>query len=390
MKLGRCTFLLALLAAAPLIGAESAPNAAITKLCDPFIGTKGNGHTFPGAVVPFGMVQLSPDTQIRHFKESYPWAAGYQYGDTTILGFSHTHFSGAGHSDLGDVLVTPIAGDVRLEPGDLEKPLSGYRSRFSHDTERAEPGYYAVTLADYDVRAELTATARVGLHRYTFPAGKPAHVLRRSALHHLRLSRQGAVVARARASGRHGHGLSRDARLGAGPAALFRHALLAPAHGPRHLQPRADARVRPEVRAVVRPRAMSTFAKAAGSSRVFDFGALAGAAVAGESRDLAGERSRTRCAISTPKRPAGTSTRSARRAATAWHQALGGAGHRGAASRCAGCSTPRSITRSWRRACSWMWTAPIAGRITRCITPTASRFIPRSRCGTRIAHCIRC
>jgi predicted alpha-1,2-mannosidase len=144
---------------------------------DPFIGTKDNGHTFPGAVVPFGMVQLSPDTQIRSFKESYPWAAGYQYGDSTILGFSHTHFSGAGHSDLGDVLITPIAGDVRLEPGDPQKPLSGYRSRFSHDTERAEPGYYAVTLADYDVRAELTATTRVGLHRYTFPAGKPAHVL---------------------------------------------------------------------------------------------------------------------------------------------------------------------------------------------------------------------
>src|SRR4026207_264029 len=101
---------------------------------DPFIGTKDNGHTFPGAVVPFGMVQLSPDTQIRSFKESYPWAAGYQYGDSTILGFSHTHFSGAGHSDLGDVLVTPIAGDVRLEPGDPQKPLSGYRSRFSHDT----------------------------------------------------------------------------------------------------------------------------------------------------------------------------------------------------------------------------------------------------------------
>jgi predicted alpha-1,2-mannosidase len=144
---------------------------------DPFIGTQDGGHTFPGAVVPFGMIQLSPDTQIRYYKQSYPWAAGYQYQDPTILGFSHTHFSGAGHSDLGDVLVTPIAGDVRIEPGDADKPLSGYRSRFSHDTERAEPGYYAVTLADYGVRAELTATTRVGLHRYTFPAGKPAHVL---------------------------------------------------------------------------------------------------------------------------------------------------------------------------------------------------------------------
>ena len=123
------------------------------------------------------MVQLSPDTQTRYFKQSYPWAAGYQYDDPTILGFSHTHFSGAGHSDLGDVLTVPIAGDVRLDPGEGDKPLSGYRSRFSHDSEKAEPGYYAVTLSDYEVRAELTATARVGLHRYTFPAGKPAHVL---------------------------------------------------------------------------------------------------------------------------------------------------------------------------------------------------------------------
>jgi predicted alpha-1,2-mannosidase len=144
---------------------------------DPFIGTQGNGHVFPGAVVPFGMVQLSPDTQTRRFKESYPWAAGYQYGDPTILGFSHTHFSGAGHSDLGDVLVMPIAGDVRLDPGTADKPLSGYRSRFNHSTEKAEPGYYAVTLDDYGVRTELTATARTGLHRYTFPADKPAHVL---------------------------------------------------------------------------------------------------------------------------------------------------------------------------------------------------------------------
>jgi predicted alpha-1,2-mannosidase len=150
---------------------------ALTSPVDPFIGTQGDGHVFPGAVYPFGMVQLSPDTQTRYFKESYAWAAGYQYGDPTILGFSHTHFSGAGHSDLGDLLTVPISGDVRLEPGDAAKPLSGYRSRFSHDSEQAEPGYYAVTLSDYGVRAELTATARVGLHRYTFPAGKPAHVL---------------------------------------------------------------------------------------------------------------------------------------------------------------------------------------------------------------------
>ena len=144
---------------------------------DVFIGTGEGGHTFPGATVPFGMVQLSPDTQTRNFHDSYGWAAGYRYEDHTILGFSHTHFSGTGHSDLGDVLLMPIAGEVRLEPGDLQRPGSGYRSRFGHQGETAEPGYYAVTLDDYDIRAELTATRRVGLHRYRFPAGKPAHVL---------------------------------------------------------------------------------------------------------------------------------------------------------------------------------------------------------------------
>ena len=144
---------------------------------DPRIGTGGDGHTFPGATVPFGMIQLSPDTAMPDFKHAYNWAAGYQYGDSSIMGFSHTHFSGSGHSDLGDVLVMPIAGDVRLEPGDPARPGSGYRSRFSHDSEVVQAGYYAVTLDDYGVRAELTAGRRVGWHRYTFPVGKPAHVL---------------------------------------------------------------------------------------------------------------------------------------------------------------------------------------------------------------------
>jgi predicted alpha-1,2-mannosidase len=156
--------------------ASEAPTSAYQSV-NPFIGTGEDGHTFPGATIPFGMVQLSPDTQIRYFKQSYKWSAGYRYEDTTILGFSHTHFSGAGHSDLGDFLLQPIAGEVRLDPGEIDKPESGYRSRFSHNTEEAHPGYYAVTLADYGVRAELTTTARVGVHRYTFPSGQPAHVL---------------------------------------------------------------------------------------------------------------------------------------------------------------------------------------------------------------------
>lgn len=158
-------------------GPASEAGARAVAAVDPFIGTGGEGHTFPGAVVPFGMIQLSPDTQIKPRKDAYGWAAGYRYDDHTIVGFSHTHFSGTGHSDLGDVLLMPIAGEVKLERGDADKPGSGYTSRFRHDDERAEPGYYAVTLDDYGVRAELTASPRVGVHRYRFPQGKPAHVL---------------------------------------------------------------------------------------------------------------------------------------------------------------------------------------------------------------------
>ncbi|MDB6163154.1 MAG: alpha,2-mannosidase family protein, partial [Xanthomonadaceae bacterium] len=159
------------------LGATSASHTDAYSAVDPFIGTGGEGHTFPGAVVPFGMIQLSPDTRIQPRKLAYGWAAGYRHDDHTIVGFSHTHFSGTGHSDLGDVLLMPIAGVVKLERGDPDKPGSGYTSRFSHDNEIAQPGYYAVTLDDYGVRAELTASERVGVHRYTFPKGKPAHVL---------------------------------------------------------------------------------------------------------------------------------------------------------------------------------------------------------------------
>ena len=144
---------------------------------DPFIGTGGEGHTFPGATLPFGMVQLSPDTRIQARKDAYGWAAGYRHSDDTIVGFSHTHFSGTGHSDLGDVLLMPVSGEAKLERGDPGQPGSGYTSRFSHDSEQAQPGYYAVTLQDYGIRAELSATARAGVHRYAFPKGKPAHVL---------------------------------------------------------------------------------------------------------------------------------------------------------------------------------------------------------------------
>ncbi len=162
---------------APLCAQAQGAGERAYAAVDPFIGTGGEGHTFPGAVVPFGMVQLSPDTRIQPRKDAYGWAAGYRHSDTTIVGFSHTHFSGTGHSDLGDFLLMPVSGEPKLERGDPDTPGSGYTSRFSHASEHAEPGYYAVTLDDHGVRAELTATARVGVHRYAFAQGKPAHVV---------------------------------------------------------------------------------------------------------------------------------------------------------------------------------------------------------------------
>ncbi|MGZ3183425.1 MAG: GH92 family glycosyl hydrolase [Telluria sp.] len=170
----RVTLLLCACLCADFAGAaDQRPTSAV----DVFIGTGGDGHTYPGATRPYGMVQLSPDTQTRHFRQSYPWAAGYRYEDDTILGFSHTHFSGTGHSDLGDVLLMPYTGATKLEPGYPERPFSGYRSRFRHQDEKAWPGYYAVHLADHDIDVELTASDRVGLHRYRYPAGEAAKVI---------------------------------------------------------------------------------------------------------------------------------------------------------------------------------------------------------------------
>ena len=144
---------------------------------DPFIGTGGDGHTYPGAVIPFGMVQLSPDTDMKSYRKSYNWCAGYQYGDSSIIGFSHTHFSGTGHSDLGDILIMPTVGKLRTISGTKENPDLGYRSRFSHKSEKASPGYYSVKLDDYNIQAELSATSRVGFHKYTFPKTDSAHII---------------------------------------------------------------------------------------------------------------------------------------------------------------------------------------------------------------------
>jgi len=151
---------------------------------NPLIGTAKMGHTYPGATVPFGAVQLSPDTDTlpyavngKYNPEVYKYCAGYQYTDPTIVGFSHTHFSGTGHSDLGDFLIMPTTGALQLNPGTKDAPQTGYRSVFSHATEVAQPNYYKVKLDDNNITAELTTTTRVGFHQYTFPKSDSAHII---------------------------------------------------------------------------------------------------------------------------------------------------------------------------------------------------------------------
>lgn len=150
----------------------------------PLIGTARMGHTFPGATVPFGAVQLSPDTDTisyamngKYNGDVYKYCAGYQYGDPTIVGFTHTHFSGTGHSDLGDILVMPTQGKVQLNPGTADRPQDGYRSPYSHSNEVAEANYYKVLLDKHQIKAEMTTTTRVGIHRYTFPKSDASHLI---------------------------------------------------------------------------------------------------------------------------------------------------------------------------------------------------------------------
>jgi predicted alpha-1,2-mannosidase len=169
---------------------------AVSKYVDVFIGTGGHGHVFPGATMPFGMVQLSPDTH----DSGWDACSGYHQGDGSIMGFSHTHLSGTGASDMLDVLVMPAQGEVLLQPGsgrpdrnyrsrhdgtaadgsqlaadNNSPPGHGYRSRYNG--EQAQPGYYRTHLIDHDILAELTATLRAGLHRYTFHGEGSGHLL---------------------------------------------------------------------------------------------------------------------------------------------------------------------------------------------------------------------
>jgi len=133
-----------------------------SSLVNPFIGTGGHGHTYPGATAPFGMMQLSPDTRIADWDGS----SGYHYSDSVIYGFSHTHLSGTGIPDYCDVLLMPFTGSASAIKKDLRSP-------FSHKNEKAEPGYYEVLLDRQNIRARLTTTTRAGMHQYLFPKGTP-------------------------------------------------------------------------------------------------------------------------------------------------------------------------------------------------------------------------
>jgi len=137
---------------------------------NPFIGTGGHGHTYPGATMPFGMMQLSPDTRL----DGWDGCSGYHYSDTEIYGFSHTHLSGTGVSDYGDILLMPTNKQVFNNGADGKE---GYKSKFSHDREIAEPGFYKVHLDDTNIDVKLTVSKRSGIHSYQFPSAENQFVI---------------------------------------------------------------------------------------------------------------------------------------------------------------------------------------------------------------------
>lgn len=152
-----------------LLGCKGKPS--VLDYVNPMTGTDANGHTFPGACVPFGMISASPDTHDHDWNH----CSGYHWADSTIMGFSQTHLSGTGAGDMGDIRIMPISGEPRFSPGNLHIPGSGYRVNFSHVQETASPGYYSVMLDG--VLSEVTATARCAIYRFTFPEGRKAGLL---------------------------------------------------------------------------------------------------------------------------------------------------------------------------------------------------------------------
>ena len=163
--------MLALAACTP--SGENRSTTDLAQYVNPFVGVDYVGHTHPGTQVPFGMVQVGPDTGT----DKWEHCSGYCNADQSIIGFSHTHLSGTGCPDMGDVMLMPVVGNVSFDRGDENDTSTGFRSAFSHDSEEAHPGYYKVILDDYGIKAELTATTRVGFHRYTYPKSEQSGII---------------------------------------------------------------------------------------------------------------------------------------------------------------------------------------------------------------------
>ena len=144
----------------------------LLKYVDPYIGSGFHGHVFVGTSVPYGMVQVGPN----NIHKGWDWCSGYHYSDSILIGFSQTHLNGTGCTDLGDIMIMPM-NEIRTERGKQSDISNGYASKYSHENEIVRPEYYSLLVERYNIKAEMTATDRVGFHRYTYPAGKPASIL---------------------------------------------------------------------------------------------------------------------------------------------------------------------------------------------------------------------
>ncbi|MDN5213994.1 GH92 family glycosyl hydrolase [Fulvivirgaceae bacterium BMA12] len=171
--IGCCSLLQLILSCTGVKEQPALEDDSLVQYVDPFIGTGAHGHTFPGATVPFGMVQLSPDNGTG----GWDWCSGYHYSDSIIVGFSHTHLSGTGIGDLADVLVMPTTKRVDLTKAIGNRDDYDFKSHFDHESEEASPGYYSVHLKDVAIDVALTATKRAGFHRYSYPQGEPQQVV---------------------------------------------------------------------------------------------------------------------------------------------------------------------------------------------------------------------
>ncbi|PXY02842.1 sugar hydrolase [Marinifilum breve] len=166
------SFLLGALASCQLTSG-STNDDSLTQYVDPYIGSGGHGHVFVGASVPFGAIQAGPS----NFHKGWDWCSSYHYSDSIVKGFSHLHLNGTGCTDLGEFLIMPAVGELKINPGSQENPESGYASYYSHDTEKAEAGYYKVFLDTYNVGVEMTSTERVAMHQITYPKSEQARLI---------------------------------------------------------------------------------------------------------------------------------------------------------------------------------------------------------------------